>query len=482
MSVPMMRLFAVIVLLFGVLLAFTSRWAVFEADDLRANPLDKRPLYAGLEVRRGEIRAADGTVLARSVRARGRGIYVRDYPTGSLFGHPVGYANLVQGQLSGIERSRNDALTGTTNELVSLLDELQGRRRAGHTVVTTLDPAAQRAATEALGGQKGAVVALDPRTGAVKALVSSPGFDGNAVNDQDALRALNLDRDNAPLLDRATQGTYPPGSTFKVVTAAAALDSGRFTPASIVDGNSPQTISGTPLSNDQDVSYGPIDLATALQKSVNVVWAQVAERLGKRTMAEYMERFGFSRAPPLDYPREQMIVSGARGRDGRLLPITSPAIDIGRLAIGQDKLTVTPLQMAMVAAAVANGGRLMRPHLTERIVDADGRTVTEVRPQEWSRPISEETAAQLTEMMRRVVDDGTGTAVQIPGLDIAAKTGTAQVGAPGSGLTQPWFVAFAPASAPRVAIAVTVERSVGGSGGTVAAPIARRVIETLVAR
>lgn len=482
MSTPIMRLFVAIVLLFAILVAWTSRWSVFEADALRDNPLDKRPLFAALQVKRGAIKAADGTVLARSVRVRRRGgtIYERDYPTGSLFGHPVGYANLLFGQLSGLERSRNDALTGTTSELNSLVDQLQGKRRAGNTVVTTLDPHAQRVATEALSGVKGSVTAIDPRTGAVKVMVSSPGYDPNDVKDPDALSALNSDDANAPLLDRATQGAYPPGSTFKVVTAAAAIDSGQFTPDSVLNADSPKTISGTPLSNDGGVSYGDIDLRTALKNSVNVVWAQVAERLGKRTMAEYMDRFGFYRLPPLDYPANQMIASGERGANGRLIPVTSPQVDVGRMAIGQDKLAVTPLQMAMVVSAVANGGKLMEPHLTDRIVDPDGRTVETIKPKQWSEPISEATAGQLTEMMRSVVDDGTGTAVQIPGIDIAAKTGTAQKGAPGSGITQPWFVAFAPASDPQIALAVTIETSQGGSGGTVAAPIARQVFESLL--
>lgn len=484
MSVPIMRLFLAIVVLFVVLIAWTSRWSVFEADALRDNSLDKRPLFAALQVKRGAIKGADGTVLARSVRVRRRGgsIYERDYPTGSLFGHPVGYANLLFGQLSGLERSRNDELTGTTSELNSIVDQLQGKRRAGNTVVTTLDPEAQRVATAALGGAKGAITAIDPRTGAVKVMVSSPGYDPNDIKDPEALTALNSDDANAPLLDRATQGAYPPGSTFKVVTAAAAIDSGEFTPDSVVNGDSPKTISGTPLSNDSDVSYGDIDLSTALQNSVNVVWAQVAERLGKQTMGEYMDRFGFYRLPPLDYPKDQMIASGERGPNGRLIPVTSPLVDVGRMAIGQDKLAVTPLQMAMVVSAVANGGKLMEPHLTDKVVDPDGRTIKTIEPKTWSEPISENSAAELTTMMRRVVDDGTGSAVQIPGLDIAAKTGTAQKGAPGSGITQPWFVAFAPAEDPQIALAVTVETSQGGSGGTVAAPIARQVFESLLTR
>jgi peptidoglycan glycosyltransferase len=482
-NVPIVRLFLVLVVLFALLVGWTSRWSIFEADDLRANTLDKRPLFAALEVKRGAIRADDGSVLARSVRVRtrgGRSNFEREYPTGRLFGHPVGYANLLSGQLSGLERSRNDELSGTTSELNSLVDQLQGKRRAGNTVVTTLDPQAQQVATDALAGQKGAVVALDPRTGAVKALVSSPGYDPNAVKDPAALRALNTDDANAPLLDRVTQGLYPPGSTFKVVTAAAALDSGKFTPDSTLDGRSGRVVSGVPLGNDRGADYADPTLTEALTYSINTAFAEVGERLGKATMAEYMRRFGFYSLPPLDYPDVQKVASGERS-EGRLLPVVSPQVDVGRMAIGQDRLLVTPLQMAMVAATVANGGKLMEPHLTDKIVDPDGRTVDTIEPKQYSQPISSKTASELTQMMGDVVEEGTGTAVQLPGIDVAGKTGTAEIDVE-QDIAQPWFIAFAPQDDPQIAIAVTVERSVGGFGGTIAAPIARDVLQTLLDR
>jgi peptidoglycan glycosyltransferase len=481
MSAPIVRLFLAVVVLFALLVAWTSRWSIFEADNLRANTLDKRPLFAALQVKRGAIRAEDGSVLARSVRVRRGGVYEREYPTDRLFGHPVGYANLLSGQLSGLERSRNDELSGTTSEINSIVDQLQGKRRAGNTVVTTLDPQAQQVATDALAGQKGAVVALDPRTGAVKALVSSPGYDPNAVKDPAALRALNLDDANAPLVDRVTQGLYPPGSTFKVVTAAAALDSGQYTPTSpTLDGNTPRIVSGVELRNDDGRSWGQIPLTTALTYSVNTAFAGLGERLGKATMADYMRRFGFYSLPPLDYPDEQKVASGER-LDGRLLPVTSPRVDVGRMAIGQDKLLVTPLQMAMVAAAVANGGELMEPHLTDKVVDPDGRTIDTIEPKRYSQPISPQTAAELTQMMGSVVEEGTGTAVQLPGIDVAGKTGTAEKNI-AQRINQPWFIAFAPRDNPQIAIAVTVESSVGGFGGTVAAPIARDVLSSLLNR
>jgi peptidoglycan glycosyltransferase len=484
MSAPILRLFATIVLLFAVLVAWTSRWSVFDAKALRDNRLNSRPLLAALHVKRGAIDAADGSALARSVHGP-RGTYRRTYPTGALFGHPVGYANVALQQLSGIERYRNDELSGQSgsNTLSSLADELQGKRQEGDTVVTTLDAQAQRIATQALQatGSPGAVVALDPRTGAVKVMASTPGYDPNRLGQPGVFRALNAPGSGAPLLNRATQSSYAPGSTFKVVTAAAAIDTGKYTPTSVINGDSPKTISGVPMHNDLGHSYGDISLTTATTYSVNTVFGQIGEALGKSTMGDYMRRFGFYRRPPLDYPADEVFASGER-LNGRLLPVTSPQVDVGRMAIGQDKLAVTPLQMAMVVAAVANGGRLMAPHLTDRVVDPDGRVVERVQPRVWSTPISATTASDVNQMMRTVVESGTGTAVQLPGIEVAGKTGTAEIGTLGANLTQPSFVAFAPADRPRIAIAVTVERSQGGFGGTVAAPIARAVLQSLLSR
>jgi peptidoglycan glycosyltransferase len=480
MSQPIMRLFATIVLLFAILVVWTSRWAVLDAKDLRDNALNKRPLLAALHVKRGAIKAADGSLLARSVRGQG-GTFKRAYPAGDLFGHPVGYAIVALNQLAGIERYRNDELSGQGDELGSLADQLQGKRRQGDAVITTLDPQAQRIALEQLDatGSPGSVVALDPRTGAVKVMASTPGYDPNQLGEPGVFRRLNAAGSGAPLLDRSTQSSYAPGSTFKVVTAAAAIDTGKYTPDSVIDGSSPKTISGVPLRNDLGESYGPISLTTAMTNSVNTVFGQIGEALGKQTMADYMRRFGFYSKPPLDYPADELLASGER-LNGRLLPVTSDQVDVGRMAIGQDKLAVTPLQMAMVVAAIANGGKLMKPHLTDRIVDPDGRTVDRVEPQVASTPVSPDTAAQVNQMMRTVVESGTGTAVQLPGIEVAGKTGTAEIGTVGANLTQPSFVAFAPADNPRIAIAVTVERSQGGFGGTVAAPIARAVLESLL--
>ncbi|HWX45785.1 MAG TPA: penicillin-binding protein 2 [Solirubrobacteraceae bacterium] len=475
MNRPILRLYALVVLLFALLVAFTSRWTIFDAASLRENHLNKRSLLEQERIQRGAIFAADGTVLARSVRTR-EGTYERTYPSGELFAAPIGYSYVDPGS-TGLERYRNSVLTGAEKEnLQGLLDQLQGRSNRGDRVLSTLVPSAQRVAMQALAGHHGAIVALDPRSGAVEVMASSPSYNPNALRSP-ATAAHVVRNSEEPLDNRATQYGYPPGSTFKVVTAAAAIDSGAFTPTSTLSGRNGITVSGVPLDNDNHSSYGQITLTQALAESVNTVWAQVAEKVGKRTLARYMNRFGFNALPQLDYPAGQMTPSGEYRR-GRLIAPTSPFVDVGRMGIGQDKLQVTPLQMAQVAAAVANRGRLMVPHMTSRIVDPEGRTVEHIDPRVQAVVMKPSTAAAVTSMMEAVVNSGTGTAAQIPGVQVAGKTGTAETQI-GTAVNNVWFIAFAPAADPRVAIAVTLEH-VPGFGGVFAAPVARRVMEALL--
>jgi peptidoglycan glycosyltransferase len=346
-------------------------------------------------------------------------------------------------------------------------------RQVGDDLQTTLDPKSQQVAIQQLAGRIGAVVALQPQTGAVLTMYANPSYDNNHPSGPCAVPSCSQ-------VNRTVAADYPPGSTFKVVTAVAAIDSGKYTPNSLVNGNSPILVSGVPLSNDGNISWGPITLTTALTYSVNTVFAQVAESLGKDTMAEYMKRFGFYSKPPLDYPPDEMVASGER-KGAVLLSPTSGLIDLGRMGIGQDKLSVTPMQMAMVAAAVANGGTLMAPRLGAAAIDTDGRTVRTFKPQVYSRVMKTQTALEVAQMMKKVVEEGTGQPAQLGGIDVAGKTGTAQVGIVGSNVTQPWFIGFAPIVNPKVAVAVTVERTQGGFGATVAAPIAKAVIQTLLA-
>jgi penicillin-binding protein A len=469
MRVPIIRLFGLIVVLFALLIGWTSRWTVFDASSLQDNALNVRTLIDQLKIKRGRIIADDGSVLARSTPAAG-GTWDRFYPTGPLFSQPVGYSIATQGRAAGLERSRGPALRGLQTGLGSIFGQLSSHR-VGDDVYTTLDPKAQQVALQQLGGQAGSVVALDPQTGAVKVMVAIPGYDDNHPDAKGP---------NISTFNRSTQAGYPPGSTFKVVTATAAIDSGQYTPSSTVDGRSPVVVSGVPLSNDNNQGFGLIDLTTALTYSVNTVWAQVAEHLGRATMTKYMQRFGFYSKPPLDYPPDEIATSRPYSPTGRPYPPASHSEDIGRIGIGQGGLRVTPLQMAMVAAAVADGGKLMTPRFTNRIVDQDGRTVKTIKPSVYSHVMKPSTAQQVAQMMKNVVEEGTGTPAQLGGIDVAGKTGTASIGLPGSNLTQPWFIGFAPIQNPKVAIAVTIEQTQGGFGGTVAAPIARTVIQTLL--
>jgi peptidoglycan glycosyltransferase len=470
-SGPIVRLFGVVVLLFALLVVFTSRWTVFQASSLNNNPLNVRTLLDELQIKRGRILADDGkTVLARSVSAP-QHTWTRTYPTRQLFSQPVGYSIAAQGRAAGLEQSRGPELRGVQTGLSSIFGQLSPRP-VGDDVYTTLDPKAQRVAVQGLAGRTGSVVALDPRTGAVLAMYANPTYDNNhAAKPGPGESEFN----------NSTQAAWPPGSTFKVVTAVAAIDSGKYTPNSMIDGKSPRTISGVPLQNDNNQSFGDISLTEALTFSVNTVFAQVAQNVGRPTMTEYMKRFGFYSKPPLDYPAGQIRASVPIDFHGNPFAPASPDEDIGRIGIGQGGLLVTPLQMAMVAAAVANGGTLMTPHMTDKVVDQDGRTVKTIDPTTYHQVMKASTAQALSQMMRRVVEEGTGQPAQLGGISVAGKTGTASIGATGSGLTQPWFIGFAPANNPKVAVAVTVARTQGGFGATVAAPIAKQVIQTLLA-
>jgi peptidoglycan glycosyltransferase len=370
----------------------------------------------------------------------------------------------------GFELAHNDELVGNKTEFLSILDELQGHAQKGDNVQSALDPAAQEAAVNGLAGRRGSVVAIVPSTGEVRAMVSIPEYDPNQVPKH--LSQLNRDQ-SAPLFNRATQGGYPPGSTMKVVTATAALDSGDLSPDSTFSGRSPIEIEGVPLANSGGEQFGTIDMTTALTNSVNTWWAQAGEKIGKDTMFKYMDRFGFDAKPRLDYPGFQLAASGVY--DGNRLLGPSDAIDIGRVAIGQERLRVTPLQMAEVAATVANNGELMEPRLWSKVIDPDGRE-TKLDPARQSRVMSEDTASTLNTMMQSVVNEGTGTAAAVSGIDVAGKTGTAEIS---TGVNDAWFIGFAPASDPQIAISCIVEHT-SGFGGPTCGPIFKAVAESIL--
>jgi penicillin-binding protein A len=471
MNRQIIKLFGFLLILYALLFGFTSYWSVFDSNSLKANQANRRPLLEEQRIQRGDILASDGSVIAHS-RQVGKGnnkVYVRHYPQGGLFGNPIGYSFVTQGRV-GFELSHNDELVGNKTEFLSILDELQGHAQTGDNVQSALDPAAQEAAVNGLAGRRGSVVAIVPSTGEVRAMVSIPEYDPNDI----PKHFSQLNRDNsAPLFNRATQAGYPPGSTMKVVTATAALDSGDFNTDSTLSGASPIEIEGVPLANDGGEQFGTIDMTTALTNSVNTYWAQVGEKVGKDTMFKYMDRYGFDAKPRLDYPSFQLAASGVY--DGNRLLGPSDTIDIGRVAIGQERLRVTPLQMAEVAATVANKGELMEPRLWSKVIDPDGRE-TNLDPARQSRVMSEDTASELNTMMQSVVREGTGTAAAVSGIDVAGKTGTAEIS---TGVNDAWFIGFAPASDPKIAISCIVEHT-SGFGGPTCGPIFKAVAESIL--
>jgi len=484
------RLGGAMLVLFVVLLAQVTYIQVVASDRLADNPANAtRQLIAEYRVDRGSIVAADGrTVLALSRKSPGELKYQRHYPQGALYADLTGYYSIIFGR-SELEQSYNTYLSGDAPELIpqTLIDQVLGRAKRGATVVTTIDPAIQRAAQRALGNLPGGVVAIDPHTGDVKAIVANPTYDPNDLASQDpkqvraAWDRLNSDPDK-PLLSRAIDELYPPGSTFKLVTAAAALENG-FGPDStwpnppVLD--LPQTTATLENFGGEHCLGGAsqITLAQALTVSCNVVFGQVGLKVGAAKLAAQAHAFGFapdasSGDVPFDIPFQEGVFPDASYFSDRL-----PAVALS--AIGQDNVAANPMQMALVASAIANGGSEMRPRLVSEIRDPSGQVVKTFTPEVFGQPISSQTAIQLTQMMVSVVQSGTGTAAQIPGIEVAGKTGTAQHG---EGLPpHAWFVSFAPAQNPKIAVAVIVLD--GGSlgsdatGGVVAAPIAKAVME-----
>jgi penicillin-binding protein A len=492
-NAPIVRIYVLVLLLFATLVYFTSKWAVFDAEELEAEDANRRPLIEAQQIPRGTITTADGVLVAESLPEGGgnRPVFVRRYPQGALFGHPVGYSFVEVGN-SEIEESENALLTGEDNEFQTIIDQLRDQQPEGADLTLTIDSELQRIATDGLQeaiaanalpefGAGGAAVVLDPRTGAVLAMASQPGYDPNEARTEEGFKAISR-AEGSPILNRPTQSRYAPGSTMKVVTAAAALDSGEFDPDTVLNADSPKEISGLPLENAGGQSFGDIDMTTALTFSVNTYWAQVGEQLGTDTMVEYMERFGFYSDPELNFPGNQMVASGPVNADGELV---TEGFDVGRVAIGQGgaegQLLATATQMAEVAATVANDGTLMRPTFLLEAQDPDGRVIEELGDgDEQGEVISEESAAQLNEMMTSVTREGTASSLSVSGVEFAGKTGTAERDVEAS-LNQPWFIGFAPSQDPQVAVAVTIESCTGCFGGEVAGPIATSLMEAALA-
>ncbi len=468
------------------LVVATTYWQTWARPGLAARQDNEIQRVAEFEVRRGLILAPERR-LARNevVRRRGKSLYFRKYPQGKLAAHVVGYSTASRAR-AGLEQSLNGILTGTERDLAGLvesqLDELRGEPIVGDTVVTTLDLRAQQVALEALGRRCGSVVALDPRSGKLLVMASSPSYDPNLIENKFGLidRITADCRPAAPLLNRASQGLYPPGSIFKVVTAAAALESNRWKPDSgFVDPG--YCIAYGKRVNNFDTSrpFGAIDLATALQYSVNSVFCNIGKSLGAKRILEQARKFGFYDRPPLETPETERYPSGLYDRGDLWFPEKDFQVDAGRMAFGQERMLVTPLQMAMVAGGIGNGGIVMRPSVVDRFVSPKGTTADRVERVQLRRAVGPVNARDIGAMMVRAVEAGTGTSARISGYRIGGKTGTAETGVAGRNTT--WFIAFAGrrGERPEVAIAVVLEGQ-SSTGGSTAAPVARTVMEALL--
>ncbi len=481
MNTPLRRLATMVLVMFLVLTGGVTWVQVFQAQRLNNDPRNARTLYREFGSARGPI-VAGGVAIASSVPVDDPFRYQRTYANGPEYSAVTGFYSVVNGR-SQLESAENESLTGRGDQLFfsRVRDLLTGRSPEGAAVETTILPAAQDAAFRALGDQQGAVVAIEPSTGKILALVSTPGFDPTALAVHDTAAAgaaysTLAKADGNPLRSNATQERYAPGSTFKLVTAAAALASGQYTPDTQVASPRELTLPNTTatIQNFGGESCGgdTVTLTVALQVSCNTAFAQLGMSLGDDAIAAQAKAFGFG-DDSLTVPMPVVQSVFPTGLDA---PMTAQS------AIGQRDVQATPLQMAMVAAGIANGGVVMRPYLVQTVRAADLSVVSEAKPQTYSTAMTPANAAALRDMMVNVVERGTGTAARISGVVVAGKTGTAQTTE--GAAPHAWFTAFAPAAAPQVAVAVLVEH--GGSlgsdatGGAVAAPIAKAVIEAVL--
>ena len=472
------RVAVVMLVLFLLMFSAPLYWQVVASDRLANDPRNARKLYKEYSLERGKMVLADGQPVAVSVATPDRLKFQRRYPSGQRYGMVTGFYSLVFGS-SLAENEFNTYLVGKAPEQFAqnLVDLFTARSSPGGTLVLTLDPIAQETAERQLGGRKGAVVALEPKTGAVLAMTTFPRYDPNPLSSHDTAgirRTWNqlLKDPRQPLLNRATDALYPPGSTFKVVTAAAALENGVSPDQQLPsppEYDVPQTQADIRNFGGSTCSAtGTLTLPEALKISCNTTFAALGNKLGPDKLSAEAEKFGFNAKSP--YQLRSATSS---------IPTKMDAPSTAQSAIGQRDVRVTPLQMATVAATIANGGERMAPRVVDRVISDEGKTVKTFGADSLGQVIPENVAQQVKQMMTGVVQDGTGQSAQIPGVEVSGKTGTAQT-AEGAD-PHAWFIGFAQQGERSIAVAVVVEN--GGdlgseaTGGKVAAPIAKEVIE-----
>jgi peptidoglycan glycosyltransferase len=483
---PIRRVGYAVTVLILLLVAQLTYLQVVDADNLANDPKNVRSALKEYNRARGRILTADGQIVADSAATTGDFKYVRFYPQGDLFAHVAGYQSFVNLVGStGVEESYNRVLTGqdTSLQLSNIGDVLSGKAQTND-VVLSLTKSAQQTAKDALGGQKGSVVALDVHTGAVLAMYSNPSFNPNglSVHDsqavQDNFNAINSDANDKPALQRAYRERYPPGSTFKVVTTKSALELGQATPDSSFPVTDSFQIPGVanPLFNFGKETCGGT-LEESFVVSCNATFAKLGYDMGD-AFAPAMDQCGIDNTPPIDLDPSAVESVGPNVGD--------PKPRFALAGIGQGDVFTSPLQMALIAESVANNGVIHEPHVVKEIENSDGKVVRTIDPKDWLTCMQPITAAALTNMMVDVVNNGTGTGASMSdqGIQVAGKTGTAET-TEGEN-PHAWFIAFAPANAPRYAVAVIVEHGgvAGGdnaTGGAVAAPIAKQMLQNLFA-
>ncbi len=475
MNKPIRRVAFIALIMFALLLANGTYMMIFRQSSLTAQPQNRRVRDAEFAQNRGAILAAGKTEIAETVPAKDRFKYQRVYPDGELYAPITGFYSYDRAS-SGLERTYNAQLAGTDDALFvrRLVDMATNRTPEGASVQTTIVPKIQKAAADALGNQKGAVVALNPKTGAVLAMVTSPTFDPNDIATHDIEAAGKAyDRlassSQQPLTNRAAREIYPPGSTFKVVTAAAALADGK-TPNSMVESPDRLRLPGTRvfLSNSTNCGGTKITITQALKVSCNTAFANLGMDVGASKLREQAQLFGFDRRHLADL-----------GGVASQFPDKLNEAQLALSSIGQYDVAASPLQMAMVSAAIANDGVLMDPYVVSQVRSQDLRPIETHEPKALSTAMTSENAKELQQMMGVVVSEGTGRNAQIPGVEVGGKTGTAQSDPKRKPFA--WFTSFAPLDDATVAVAVIVEDADiprdDIAGGRVAAPIARAVMQ-----
>jgi len=452
------RLFYFFVALFVGLILMLTYVQVWAAPSLKVNAANTRAVEEEMKIERGLILSADGVELARN-RQEGQ-YYLREYPLGSLTSPWLGYNSLRYGR-AGIERVYNEELTGQTGLLgvTGSWSQILGQNKRGADLKLTIQMKVQQAAAKALGDRKGAVVALDPRTGAILAMVSYPGYDPNEIDSQ--WKDIIADPDR-PLINRAVSGLYPPGSVFKIIVASAGLQTGTVTPETEFVDTGSVTLGGYEVNNFGDKVYGKHTFTKAFASSINTTFAKLGVDLGADTLASYAADFGFGESFPWRLGGAKSVFPD---------PAKMDTAHVAQASIGQGAVLSTPLLMALAASAVANEGEIMKPYIVDQVLSYNGALVDKTSPGVWLKPITPGTAATMRDLMIEVVNSGTGTAAALKGVQVAGKTGTAEVA---NNTSHAWFAGFAPAEDPKVVVVVLVENS--GSGGSVAAPIAKQVI------